>query len=95
MLSTDVRDNESKRFRDAGASGTKVAVVLEENNNITLIDTTISTVIYLGDAVRSSIGSDPSWRITKIDSTGSVISIKTTGYLFDQIWDNRASLIYE
>lgn len=62
-----------------------------------LLDQVSSTVLYLGEAVPESLENQAVWRIQKIvfDSNGDVDSIRyAEGGLFDQIWNNRASLIY-
>ena len=71
------------------------AVVTNDSvsRNIDLIDVASSTIIYAGQAVRSSIGSEPAWIVTKYDLSTSVIAITKSEP--NQIWDNRASLTYE
>ena len=55
---------------------------------------TDGSVDYVGEAAIGTATSAASWRIKKIDSTtGIVIQWAGTG-AFDQVWDNRASLIY-
>ncbi len=55
---------------------------------------TVGSVDYVGEAAIGSATSAASWRIKKVDSTsGIVIQWAGTG-VFDQIWDNRASLSY-
>jgi hypothetical protein len=61
------------------------------------IDDTVSGVMYIGEAVPTSLHENPVWRIQKIifDSSGNVDSVKyASGGLFDQIWLNRYSLVY-
>jgi hypothetical protein len=92
MISTDVRDNELKKFRDS-ASGPVVAVTNEETSPELRVDIASSTIIYTGEAAFSSSESSPLWKIKKID-TSSGVSIKLASNGFDQIWTNRASLTY-
>ena len=55
---------------------------------------TVGDVDYVGEAVIGTATSAASWRIKKVDSaSGIVITWAGTG-VFDQIWDNRASLSY-
>lgn len=66
---------------------------------VTLIDETTTTdVTYIGKAVPtgSAINTSSSvWQITKIDeSSGTVITYADGDLLFNNIWDNRASLTY-
>lgn len=55
---------------------------------------TVGDIDYIGEAAIGTATSAASWRIKKIDSSsGTVITYAGTG-VFDQIWDNRASLTY-
>lgn len=62
-----------------------------------LDDVSTTSTLYLGEALPSSIESDPVWRIQKIvfDTSGNVDSVKyaATG-TFSQIWNNRTILTY-
>lgn len=91
-LSTDVRDNEAKKFRDT-SSGPAVAVVTESQTSTNLVDIASPTVIYLGEAVYNSLESDPVWKIQKVE-IGSIIKILNASNSYNQIWNNRASLTY-
>lgn len=58
-------------------------------------DTTTENVTYLGKAIPGSANGDPVWQIQKIDETaGTVITWADGNDNFDNIWNNRASLIY-
>ena len=61
----------------------------------TLIDVASSTVTYVGEAVAKSAAASAVWRIQKIDTSANPKTIKfaSTG-LFDQVWNDRASLTY-
>lgn len=55
---------------------------------------TVGDVDYVGEAAIGTATSAASWRIKKVDSTTG-ISIQWAGSgVFDQVWDNRASLSY-
>lgn len=55
---------------------------------------TVGDIDYVGEAAIGSATSAAVWRIKRLDSTtGIVIQWAGTG-VFDQIWDNRASLTY-
>lgn len=55
---------------------------------------TAGDVDYVGEAAIGTATSAASWRIKKVDNTsGIVLQWAGTG-LFDQVWDNRASLSY-
>lgn len=61
-------------------------------------DTTTANVTYIGKAVPTGSAiatSSAVWQVTKIDeSSGTVITYADGGLLFNNIWDNRASLTY-
>lgn len=62
-----------------------------------LLDQASSTVLYLGEAVPDSLENQAVWRIQKIlfDVNGDVDAVRyAEGGLFNQIWNNRASLVY-
>lgn len=55
---------------------------------------TSGNVDYVGEAAIGTATSAASWRIKKVDSSsGMVLQWAGTG-VFDQVWDNRASLSY-
>ena len=55
---------------------------------------TVGSVDYVGEASIGTTTSAASWRIKKVDSTsGIVLQWAGTG-VFDQVWDNYASLSY-
>lgn len=55
---------------------------------------TAGEIDYVGEASIGTATSAASWRIKKVDSTtGTVITWAGSG-VFDQVWDNRASLSY-
>jgi hypothetical protein len=65
-------------------------------NRTTLFDTGSSPLIYIGESANGVATSAAFWRITRIDTTTSVIKIayaEKNDY-FDKIWDNRASYTY-
>ena len=60
----------------------------------TRVDTASSSITYIGKALVGSATSSSVWKISQLNSTsGVVITYAGTGS-YDQIWDNRASLIY-
>ena len=92
MISTDIRDNELKKFRDS-YGGPVVAVTNEESSPELRVDIVSSTIIYMGESFYGSSESSPLWKIKKIDTTTGV-SIKLASNGFDQVWADRASLSY-
>jgi hypothetical protein len=72
-------------------------MVLNEPAYTKLLDQASATILYLGEAVPESLEADPVWRIQRIESnvSGDVEEVRyAEGGLFDQIWNNRASLTY-
>jgi hypothetical protein len=64
-------------------------------NELCLDDTSTANVTYVGIAVIGSATSAAVWRIKKIDeTTGLVITWADSNSNFDNIWDNRTSLVY-
>lgn len=63
---------------------------------ITFVDESSSTITYLGFSLPGSLTSSPVWLIQKVETTGSITSVLNCDgdSLFDNIWDNRASLSY-
>lgn len=60
------------------------------------VDEVSASVTYLGEAKPGIGAGEAFWRITKLTTTGAVtISTYADGNdLFDNVWDNRASLSY-
>lgn len=62
-----------------------------------LLDQVTAELLYLGEAVPESLTNAAVWRIQRItfDDTGNVLEVRfANGGLFNQIWNNRASLTY-
>lgn len=60
----------------------------------TELDEVSSSVTYVGKAPHGASSSSPTWLICKITTTGSDISIQYASPYFNQVWDDRASLLY-
>lgn len=62
----------------------------------TYIDEASSTVTYVGKASTSALTSNPVWQIMKIEISGSItiVAYADGDSEFNNIWDNRASLVY-
>lgn len=100
----NTKDNENRKFVDSPTREDQSAIevvvgkigINANQETITLIDTALSSIIYLGFAPPSSLPSEAVWRIQKIDLTTSEIKIlfADSDQNFDNIWDNRASLVY-
>jgi hypothetical protein len=60
------------------------------------LDTVSSTLLYVGEGALNSISSEPVWRIRKIETIGTVMSVLWAdgNQRFDNVWDNRTSLSY-
>jgi len=55
---------------------------------------TIGTVDYVGEAAIGTATSSASWRVKKVDGTTGITITWAGSGVFDQIWDNHASLSY-
>jgi hypothetical protein len=107
-MSPEIRDREHSKFRDADDNKSKVAVSIEQSpsNPIpvastqlslkTLIDEVSLSLSYVGDADPGSTESSSVWRIRKIETIGTITYVLFASGLpdFDNVWDDRASLIY-
>lgn len=60
------------------------------------LDTVSSNLLYVGEAALNSSASAAVWRIRKIETSGTVLSVLWAdgNQAFDNVWDNRASLSY-
>jgi hypothetical protein len=86
----------SEHGRQGGLStgqGYKTTRNVEE---LTYIDAASSSVTYIGFAQAGTATSSASWMIKKILISGNVTSIAYAGGEdnYNQVWDNRASLVY-
>lgn len=60
------------------------------------VDEASPTVTYAGVAAVGALTADPLWRIKKITDSGGDVTVEWADgdALFNNIWDNRASLTY-
>jgi hypothetical protein len=60
------------------------------------IDKASDTITYVGYGARGAIDFNDVWMIMKLEKTGTVTAITyADGNIeFDNVWDNRASLVY-
>lgn len=60
------------------------------------LDVASATVSYIGEADPSAATSAAAWRVRRITKTGDDVSIRWADgdALFDNVWDDRASLSY-
>lgn len=73
----------------------KTAKLVELQNNYAVRTETSGSVTYVGKAEVGSASSSAKWQIQKIDETsGTVITWADGNALFDNIWDDRATLSY-
>jgi len=56
--------------------------------------TTVGSIDYLGEAAIGTVSSAASWRIKRIDNTSGIIIMWAGTGLFNQVYDNYASLPY-
>lgn len=68
-------------------SGTQLTVRID--------DSTTANTTYIGKAVIASASSGAVWQVAKLDTSSGLVKTWADGNaLFDNIWDNRASLTY-
>jgi hypothetical protein len=60
------------------------------------LDEASSTELYVGEAPIGGVSSSAVWRIKKLVTSGSTLSVLWAdgNQAFDNIWDNRLSLSY-
>lgn len=103
-IPNNTRDNEQNKFVESRTRPNKPAVdvniggksVNSDEETITLVDTTDSTLIYIGSALPGTLSSDAAWRIQRVDLTTSEIKIlfADSDQEYDNVWDQRVSLVY-
>lgn len=59
------------------------------------IDTVNSYLKYIGEAGPGALTSDSCWRIRREITQGALTTISYASAKFDQVWDDRATLVYE
>ena len=55
---------------------------------------TVGSIDYVGEASIGTATSAASWRIKKVDNSSGIVLQWAGSGVFDQVWDNRASLSY-
>lgn len=93
-MQSDIQTREYDKFRSAENGKSKVAVTNESDSVGLRVDNVSSTLIYLGEGTLGALTSEPKWLIKKIDLSSGVV-ITAASNSFNQVWDNRASLVYE
>ena len=60
------------------------------------LDQADASTLYIGVAAIASDGASPVWQIRRMQTSGTVSSIKWADgdQQFDNVWNNRASLTY-
>jgi len=92
-LPASISDREHAKFKETSEGETSVRVTTFSISEGLLFEQASSTVIYLAEGLFGALPSEPKWKIKKIDlSSGVRITSASTG--FDQIWNDRAALIY-
>lgn len=97
-LSTDVRDNEAKKFRDT-VDGPAVAVVLSESLSGAYVTNDlddVAPITYIGKS------NGTNWEVQKVTESGSDLSIRyativnnPSNTTYADAWTNRLTLTYE
>jgi hypothetical protein len=90
-ISEHIKDREQAKFQEiAGQTTVRGSSPLM----ISRIDK-VGNTTYVGEAAVGSLPSQAVWRISRIVSAGNATTVfYASSGLFDQIWDNRAGLIY-
>lgn len=96
---TGNRNPETTNWEEHGAAGdVSTGRRLKYTQGVPLatrVDAASSTVTYIGNAAPGTATSSALWRVKKIDtSSGTAITFADGNDLFDNVWDNRASLSY-
>lgn len=74
-----------------------VSIVTAPDTTFTIrVDDASSTVTYVGEAQTGTGESVAAWRIKKLTTTGTVLAIQWAdgNQQFDNIWNDRASILY-
>lgn len=71
-------------------------LIVQNTPNTVFIDEASSSITYIGEASPGTSTSEDLWRIKKLEESGTVTSILMAdgNDLFDNSWDDRASLSY-
>jgi hypothetical protein len=84
----------SSALPSAASTETTLQTISFGGFKFTLRLATVGDIDYVGEAAIGTTTSAASWRIKRIDSATGVILQWAGSGVFDQIWDNRASLSY-
>lgn len=84
----------SSALPSAASTETTLQTISFGGFKFTLRLATIGSVDYIGEAAIGTATSAASWRIKKIDSTTGIAVTWAGSGVFDQVWDNHASLSY-
>lgn len=94
-LSGSLQDREIAKFTEVNGK-TSVNVNDVSENESFIFDQATSTIMYFGYATAGSLTSAASWKIKKIEISGTqvIVTHADSNSNYDNIWDNRASLTY-
>jgi hypothetical protein len=91
-----IEGREYTKFVDSPTRGdgfTSIEVTTSSSPMSLVLDDSNANIIYLAEAPYGSLESEPKWLIKKIDcSSGVKITLASKEY--NQIWDDRGTLIY-
>lgn len=74
-----------------------VAIIPGDDDGLTTkIDEVSGNITYIGKALIASVGADAVWQMQKLEKVGKVTSVLFADGddLFDNVWNDRAILIY-
>lgn len=69
-------------------------VKILENGNKLRVDKVSSTLTYFGSSNYGAGTDEAKWFISRVTKSGTVTSVDLASDSFNQIWDNRTSLVY-
>lgn len=84
----------SSALPSAASTETTLQTISFGGFKFTLRMETVGSIDYVGEASIGTATSAASWRIKKVDNSSGIVLQWAGSGVFDQVWDNRASLSY-
>lgn len=96
-LATNIYDREYQKFTSAGA--VKVDLVDSATDYATNVDEANGSTSYIGEADIASSGTAAVWRIRRVIEDTAAGTITTITWAdgdskFNNVWDNRGTIVY-
>lgn len=99
-IGTNLQDNEQKKFVESPTrpnyTAVEVVIGAQEATFTTRseYDSINNQLLYTGRAGIGALTNASSWRISRFDFSSGLLTFADGDELFDNVWDNRASLSY-